>query len=451
MARSTARAMAVTLAVLALLLGLGSTALAASWSDIDDGILDTYGVTLDDLSQVSAGFPDGSWRPWQSVTRAQFVKMAGATFVIDQANPETPTFSDVPSTDPYYEHVEGAYLAGLIKGVGGGLFAPASTLTREQAVGIVARQVAADQSFDLGGMPQADVAAALGGFTDGAAVSAGLRAEMAFAITRGLVKGDGSGTLAPQSPMSRIAAAAVLLRAKGVDEIVLDETDDGTTLKVKVNDLFKVVLKGNPTTGYAWTAVISEDDAAVLRQVGEPVYVSDAADEGMVGVGGTYTFTFEALAAGEAALKLEYARPWESEPPLQTFTVTVQVETSPVSGTAMLDGTTWALETWSVSSLDPGDFVITAAFEDGRISGKAAVNQYGGPYTADASGAFSVGVLVHTLMAGPEPAMLAESTYFDLLEQARSYELDDDHLTLLAEGGSELLIFVTGPVPVTVE
>jgi len=450
-AGSIARATAVMLVVVALLLGLGATALAASWSDIDDDILATYDVTLDDLSHVSAGFPDGSWRPWQSITRAQFVKMADAALAIDLVHPENPTFSDVPSDDPYYEYVEGAHLAGLIKGVGGGLFAPASTLTREQAVGIVARKVAADQSFDLAGMAEVEIAAALGGFTDGASVSPGLRPEMAFAIVHGLVKGSGSGALTPQAPMSRIAAAAVLLRAKEVDEIVLDETDDGATVKVKVNDWFKVSLKGNPTTGYTWTAIIAEEDAAILRQVGEPVYVSDSADDAIVGVGGTYTFTFEALAAGEAVLKLEYARPWESEPPLQTFTATVQVETSPVAGAAALDGTMWTLEAWSVSSLDPGDFEITAAFDDGRVSGKAAVNYYGGPYTADESGTFSVGVLVQTLMAGPEPAMQAESTFFELLKEARSYELDDGHLTLFAEGGSELLVFVPGSAPATEE
>lgn len=446
MVRFIARATVTTLAVAVLLLGLGSTALATSWSDIDNSVLDSYGVTLEQLSQVSAGFPDGSWRPWQSVTRAQFVKMADAAFAIDLAYPTNPTFSDVPATHQYYEYIEGAYSAALIEGVGGGLFAPSAILTREEGIAVVARKVAADQSFDLSAMEETAIAAALAGFADGASVSAGLRAEMAFAITEELVRGTGAGALAPQASMRRIAAAALLLRALETGELVLDETDDGATVEMEVNDTFKVVLKGNPTTGYSWTAVISEQDAGILRQMGEPTYVPDS---DLVGAGGTYMFTFEAMAPGQAVLQLEYARPWESVPPEKTFTVTVRVETSPVDGSAVLDGTTWSLEAWAVSSLDPGDFVITAAFDGGQISGKAAVNTYSGPYSADASGVFSVGALARTEIAGPEPAMQAEAAYFGLLEQARAYEVDDDHLTLRAEDGGELLVFIAGPMSVT--
>jgi len=55
--------------------------------------------------------------------------------------------------------------------------------------------------------------------------------------------------------------------------------------------------------------------------------------------------------------------------------------------------------------------------------------------------AFSVGELVVTLMAGPEPAMRAERAYLTLLAQARSYEVADGTLTLYDGGGNESLIF----------
>jgi heat shock protein HslJ len=106
-----------------------------------------------------------------------------------------------------------------------------------------------------------------------------------------------------------------------------------------------------------------------------------------------------------------------------------------------LSGTAWKLTGWSVSSLDPADFTITADFTDDEVGGRSAVNSYGGPYTADSDGAFSVGPLASTQMAGPEPAMRAESVFFELMDQAAAYTSDGSTLTLSDQNGNELLIF----------
>ena len=108
---------------------------------------------------------------------------------------------------------------------------------------------------------------------------------------------------------------------------------------------------------------------------------------------------------------------------------------------ADLEGTQWVLEGWSASSQDPTEFETTADFADGNIGGRAAVNSYGGPYAEGAGGSFSTGEIAQTLMAGSEAAMRAEQTYFELLSQARRYEVDGDTLTLFDEDGMELLIF----------
>jgi heat shock protein HslJ len=121
---------------------------------------------------------------------------------------------------------------------------------------------------------------------------------------------------------------------------------------------------------------------------------------------------------------------------------------SGASGRA-LDGTSWRLTGWTLNSLAPDQFTISAAFADGKISGSSAVNTYGGTYSAGSggsstggsSGAFSVGQLASTEMAGPEPAMRAEGAYVTLLGQARSYKLTGDALTLYDENGNESLIF----------
>lgn len=106
-----------------------------------------------------------------------------------------------------------------------------------------------------------------------------------------------------------------------------------------------------------------------------------------------------------------------------------------------MDGTTWRLTGWTVSSLDPAAFTITAAFADGRISGRSAVNSYSGPYRTGSDGAFSVGQLASTQMAGPEPAMRAEHAYLTLLQQARTYSRTGRTLTLFDAHGNESLVF----------
>ena len=110
-------------------------------------------------------------------------------------------------------------------------------------------------------------------------------------------------------------------------------------------------------------------------------------------------------------------------------------------GQSALEGTQWRLTEWTLSSLDPRDFDITAEFADGKISGRGGVNAYGGPYTLGARRSFKVGSIASTEMAGAEPAMRAEGAYLTLLGQARSYRVDAGRLTLLDAGGNESLVF----------
>ena len=396
------KAILLVLLALCLLLGIGSAALAASWSDLDSGILMGYGLTTDQIAQVSQGYPDGTWQPWRGVTQGQFLKMAKAGFNTDAVDLTGLGFSDE--------------------------WAP---VTRLQAIGVLARLVADGEGYDLKTLAESDVTAALDAFGDAGTIGANVKKEVAFAVLRSLVKGNNQHLLLPGTQLTRIVAAAFIVRAMG-PQLRVDDTENGATMTVKVGDIIQVVLKGNPTTGYTWTAALSEQDESILEQMGEYDYVSDS---GLIGSGGTFTFRFKALKAGEATLKLVYSRPWESVQPLETFSMTVKVAEKPLEGTA------WRLEGWTLSSLNPADFEITASFADGRVGGKAAVNSYSGPYVVGKNGFLSVGAIVSTKMAGPEPAMRAESAYFQLLQEAKGYRLIDGHLTLLDANGNESLIF----------
>ncbi len=130
---------------------------------------------------------------------------------------------------------------------------------------------------------------------------------------------------------------------------------------------------------------------------------------------------------------------------LATFGVAVVLLSAFVAGCSRggdpLEGTQWRLSEWTLSSLSPADFTITAAFADGTISGRSGVNSYSGPYEAGSGGSFSAGPLASTEIAGPKPAMRAEGAYLTLLTQARSYELAEGRLTLLDGSGNESLIY----------
>ncbi len=108
--------------------------------------------------------------------------------------------------------------------------------------------------------------------------------------------------------------------------VKLTEADNGKAITVKVGDEIQVILAGNPTTGYSWTASLTDADKAILQQQGDPLYAQQSTDPSIVGSGGTFTFTFKATAAGQVNLKLGYARPWESTQPIQTLSVTVTVK-----------------------------------------------------------------------------------------------------------------------------
>jgi heat shock protein HslJ len=106
-----------------------------------------------------------------------------------------------------------------------------------------------------------------------------------------------------------------------------------------------------------------------------------------------------------------------------------------------LSGSRWRLNGWSVSSLNPSDFTITATFTDREISGTSAVNQYGGIYLAE-RGDFSTRDVFTTEIAGPEQAMRAEQMYMQLLRNARKYRRTADRLALMDANGNDLLYFV---------
>ena len=208
----------LTLTIL-LTVGLSSVALAAEWSDLPSGVLQKYNITAEDVAGISQGFEDGTWKPDELVTRAQFTKMAVEAFGLAQATPATPSFTDVSADHQYYSWIEGAKAAGLVNGVTTTAFAPEATMTHEQCFAIVTRWVAQATKINTAeAFSPPAVAVALVKYADACSVSASLKDEVAMAVKYGIYQpGDWGNTLSPHGSVTRIEAAAALVRGMMVD------------------------------------------------------------------------------------------------------------------------------------------------------------------------------------------------------------------------------------------
>ena len=207
------------LAVLAviLVLSFSSVALAdQTWSDLPDTVTAKYGITDNQVAAISEGFPGGLWKPYQSVTRAQFTKMAVMAFDVHLANPATASYTDVPKTNYYYQvhrrrqsrryrqRHHGHHLQPQCQ------HHPAAGRRHRSPLRGYGQRL--QPGHHVHARPRSTTL--LAHFGDAASISADLKDEVAFAYDFGLTKGDDYGNVAPLANLTRIQGAAFLIRAQ---------------------------------------------------------------------------------------------------------------------------------------------------------------------------------------------------------------------------------------------
>jgi inhibitor of cysteine peptidase len=108
-----------------------------------------------------------------------------------------------------------------------------------------------------------------------------------------------------------LAACTFAGRQETVPRMVV-ATSGSETTSLAVNQILMVALHGNPTTGFCWSIAQLPD---FLEQVGSEEYKQDSAPSNKVGVGGTTTWNFRAIAPGSGILRFVYQRSWEQNVP----------------------------------------------------------------------------------------------------------------------------------------
>ncbi len=184
--------------------GAGGAA-AALFTDVPSGYWAHDAIARAVSLGLIAGYADGTFRPGDPVTRAQFTlmlyRLAGEPAVTAAAK-----FPDVPATSRFAAAIAWASQNGYVNGRADGRFDPSGAVTREQAVAILFRY-----SGGVSGMETLFSAVYQSKFEDSGAVASYARAAFDWAIYNGVVSGTSETTLSPKKPASRAQIAAILL------------------------------------------------------------------------------------------------------------------------------------------------------------------------------------------------------------------------------------------------
>ncbi|MDO5661924.1 MAG: S-layer homology domain-containing protein, partial [Brachybacterium sp.] len=197
---------------------------------------------------ITTGWPDGTFRPYESITRDAYVAMlfriqAPANYRAPAVSP----FRDVRPTTQFYREITWAHGQGIITGWADGTFRPTRALTRSDAMVLLHRAFG-------GGAP----AAQRSPFLDVTPRYEHYQG-IAWGYRNGITTGWADGTFRPHQGIHRNAMAAMLHR---VVELGLDE--DRSRLSGPTGRYWNAnagaSIVGNPVTNqYVWGTGLRQD------------------------------------------------------------------------------------------------------------------------------------------------------------------------------------------------
>lgn len=186
------------------------------------GFVDIEGHWAQDILEnwieagLISGYEDGTFRPDEDVTRAEFVALVNRSFGFTERQENH--FTDVPLDAWFSGHVDRAVAADYISGYEDGTFRPQRSISRQEAAYISAR---------LQDLPAAP-AETLEQFVDADAIPAWSREAIAAVVAEDLMHGYEDGTFRPEAPLTRAESVATLDRM--VDEFPSPHFDAELTL-----------------------------------------------------------------------------------------------------------------------------------------------------------------------------------------------------------------------------
>ncbi|WP_206105479.1 InlB B-repeat-containing protein [Paenibacillus thalictri] len=150
---------------------------------------------------IVSGYPDGTFMPDHTVTRAEFAVML-MNVLKPQGNAETLTFTDTAKIGSWAQKsVAQAVHAGIITGYEDSTFRPDAEITRPEMAVMIAKSLG--QSVEV---------TTATGFADDKDIPAWSKGAVATLKTLGIIEGKGADEFAPVAKTTRAEAVSVLLK-----------------------------------------------------------------------------------------------------------------------------------------------------------------------------------------------------------------------------------------------
>ena len=192
--------------LMAMILFAGTVTISSVPTETALAATDTYGHWAESTinkwtaSGYITGYPDGTFRPNNAISRAEFVTLANKAFGYNV--PTSITFSDVNSSYWAYNEIQKGVSAGYIRGDVAGTFRPGAAVTRQEAA-VMMSQIKKLQQDNNRAM----------NYTDYDSISNWAKPYVGAVSSVKIMQGFPNGAFRPQTSMTRAEAVTALENA----------------------------------------------------------------------------------------------------------------------------------------------------------------------------------------------------------------------------------------------
>jgi len=175
-------------------------------------------------NKIVSGYDDGTFRPDQPVSRAEFSHMLNAA--LGNNATASISFTDVKSSDWYYADVRKAVAAGYVAGYDDGTFKPTTSFTCQEAAVTLTCVI-----------PTYNTSPSLTKVKDASTVSSWATDFVKRAVGAGYISGTGTGTNIKLDPLGKLTRAqAVVIVCKILDNETIVKTTQAITSETTLSN-----------------------------------------------------------------------------------------------------------------------------------------------------------------------------------------------------------------------